>query len=495
MSARNEPSRATEPSKPRARPAWSLATRLTVWYTASAIALVALASGFLYWALVTNLEREDDEELADKIRILRELVQGPLADFQAVKRQVELGWTSRQYAAIYARVCDAQGRTLVETPGMSGLLSPDVFPVPAPGRSPERHGIDIRTASGNGFRLQSGLCEDARPLAPDAKNAGAPPRVIQVALDRTPEMDLIDRYRLTLWIVLATASVVSGLIGYYIAQRGVRPLQQITATAARIQANRLGERLRAERLPAELAELAGTFNDMLERLQESFDRLARFSADIAHELRTPVNNLRGEVEVTLAKPRSEEDYREVLGSCLEESVRLSRLIENLLFLARAEHPETQIEKEEVNVTHELRALEEFYEPKAAEAGLKLTVRATDFVIAKLNRPLLQRALGNLIDNALRYTPAGGAVMLGAACDGDWVHLEVADTGPGIDSRHLPHLFDRFYRVDSARAATSGGVGLGLAIVKSIAELHGGSVSVDSEVGRGTRVVMRLPAGT
>src|SRR5205814_2143320 len=180
------------------------------------------------------------------------------------------------------------------------------------------------------------------------------------ALDRTPEMDLIERYRLTLGIVLGTASIVSGLVGYYIAQRGVRPLRQITATAARIQASRLGDRLGTEGLPAELAELASTFNDMLERLQGSYDRLARFYADIAHELRTPMNNLRGEVEVALARPRSEEEYREVLGSCLEESVRLSRLTENLLFLARAEHPETQVDKESLNVARELTALQEFY---------------------------------------------------------------------------------------------------------------------------------------
>jgi two-component system heavy metal sensor histidine kinase CusS len=174
-------------------------------------------------------------------------------------------------------------------------------------------------------------------------------------------------------------------------------------------------------------------------------------------------------------------------------VRLSRLIDGLLFLARAEDPRTQVEREPVDVGRELAAVREFYEATAAEAGVKLTAVPRPGPVADLNRPFLQRALGNLVANALAHTPPGGAVTLTATQEGGWVRVEVADTGCGIPESHLPYVFDRCYRVDRARSPASGGLGLGLAIVKGIAELHGGSVSLASAVGRGTRVALLLPA--
>ncbi len=223
--------------------------------------------------------------------------------------------------------------------------------------------------------------------------------------------------------------------------------------------------------------------------------MARFSADIAHELRTPVNNLRGEAEVALGKPRSPEEYRDTLGSCLEECGRLAGLIDSLLFLARAENPKTQVEKEHVNVTRELAAVRDFYEPAADDAGVKLDVLARDGVFAELNRPLFQRAVGNLVLNALAHTRPGGTISLSATVtEGEGiVGVDVADDGCGIDAVHLPYLLDRFYRVDAARTSTAGGVGLGLAIVNVIVELHGGSVVIASQVGHGTRVTLRFPA--
>ena len=233
---------------------------------------------------------------------------------------------------------------------------------------------------------------------------------------------------------------------------------------------------------------------MLDRLEESFGRLAQFSADIAHELRTPVNNLRGEAEVTLSRPRSVEEYRDVLGSNLEECVRLSRMIDSLLFLARAENPRTQIEKEPLSVGRELTAVQAFYEASAAEAGVRLAVAECGEMIVVANRPLLQRAVGNLVANALAHTPPGGTVALSAMSAEGMIRIEVLDTGCGIPAEHVPRLFDRFYRVDRARSSATGGVGLGLAIVKGIAELHGGSVTLTSGVGRGTCITLQLPAG-
>ncbi len=311
-------------------------------------------------------------------------------------------------------------------------------------------------------------------------------------MDRSEEIELLAEYRRNLWIGLGTALVVCAMVGYQIAHRGIRPIQRITETARRIRSTNLDERISPARLPAELLVLADTFNQMLERLEQSFARLSRFSADIAHELRTPVNNLRGEIEVALGRPRSADEYREVLGSSLEECGRLARMIDNLLFLARAENPRTQIDRERFDLGQELAAIREFYEASATEAGVQLVVAVQERVHAELNRPLFQRAVGNLLANAIAHTPKGGAVTLNASGDDLATHVEVADTGSGIPAEHLPHVFDRFYRVDSVRTSTTGNVGLGLAIVRGIVELHGGSIALASVPGQGTRVTMTFP---
>jgi two-component system heavy metal sensor histidine kinase CusS len=262
----------------------------------------------------------------------------------------------------------------------------------------------------------------------------------------------------------------------------------------RIRSTTLSERIVPSGLPSELSALAVTFNEMLDRLEESFGRLARFSGDIAHELRTPVNNLRGEAEVALGRPRSPEEYREVLGSCLEECGRLSRLIDSMLFLARADSSASWITPQPVNIGRELEAIREFYQEVASEGGVTLVVAPGDTIMANADRTLFQRAIGNLVANALAHTPSGGRVTLAGTTVGQNVCVEVADTGSGIPAEDLPHIFEPFYRADRARSTFSGRVGLGLAIVSSIARLHRGSVTIDSQVGQGTRVRLVVPSG-
>jgi two-component system heavy metal sensor histidine kinase CusS len=270
-------------------------------------------------------------------------------------------------------------------------------------------------------------------------------------------------------------------------------------TARHISSKNLRERILAEGYPFELASLASTFNQMLDRLEDSFERISRFSADIAHDLRTPVNNIRGEAEVALARARSAEEYRDVIESCLEEAVRLSDLIGDLLFLARAESPLTDLRRERVDVGELLGGVREYYEASAADGGVSLTATtANEPVIAELDRTLLQRAVGNLVSNALAHTPAGGTVELKTSSEAaqgsnSAIRIEVSDSGVGIPAEALPRVFDRFFRVDSSRSQASGGTGLGLAIVQSIAVLHGGKVEIASQPGRGTRVTLHLPA--
>jgi two-component system heavy metal sensor histidine kinase CusS len=243
-----------------------------------------------------------------------------------------------------------------------------------------------------------------------------------------------------------------------------------------------------------LESLAGTFNEMLDRLEDAFERISRFSADIAHDLRTPVNNIRGEAEVALARARTIDEYRDALESSLEESVRLSDLISNLLFLARAESPLMHLRRERVDVAELLDGVREYYEASAADVGISLSTSfKNEPVVAELDRTLVQRAVGNLVSNAVAHTPTGGSVVLATSTERAMVRIEVSDTGIGIPADALPRVFDRFFRVDPSRSQASGGTGLGLAIVQGIMLLHGGKVEIASQPGKGTRVTLSMPA--
>ncbi|MFO0809058.1 MAG: heavy metal sensor histidine kinase [Gemmataceae bacterium] len=475
MSSKTEPDTGITP-----RPAkWSLATRLTAWYAGSSFGLILAATGLLYWALVGNLNREDDQSLGDQVRVLRAALEQTPGDTAAARREVREEWEARRNTRVHARVIDRDGRVFVETPGMDRVLPPSLFPVPTaePGG-----GTDVRSDGGGSYRLMS-VTVGAGP--PDASS-----RVIQVGMDHSPEAELLAEYRKNLVLVLGGALVACVATGFQIARRGMRPIHEITETAARIRPSNLGERITPDGLPAELHTLAGQFNQMLDRLELSFDRLSRFSADIAHELRTPLHSLGGEVELALTRPRTPDEYRDVLASNLEEVGRLNRMVESLLFLARAENPKTQVGRERFDVGGELATVCEFFEAGAAEAGVRLTVSGSEQIQVDLNRSLFGRAVSNLVANALDHTKPGGSVVVSYTTDADAFRVFVSDTGCGIPADHLPHVFDRFYRADPARSP--GGIGLGLAIVRSVVELHGGSVELASEFGRGTRVSMRFP---
>jgi two-component system heavy metal sensor histidine kinase CusS len=437
----------------------------------------------LYWALVVSLDRDDDASLAGAVRAVRSALHQWPEDPSLQRLQAEGLREGQPPEKVYLRILTDDARVVAQTPGMDEAFAAVTFPAPVGVETEPGAGTDVLSPAGKPYRALAARAVVGR--------TGRTTRIIQAALDRAQEEELLAGYRRNLWLVVGLALLACTLAGYQIARRGLRPVAEVTGMARRIRPATLGERLVTAGLPAELQALADTFNEMLGRLEDSFGRLARFSADIAHELRTPVNNLRGEVEVALGKPRSPEEYREILGSCLEECGKLSRLIDSLLFLARAEDPKIQVEREQVNVIAELAGVQEFHEAAAGEAGVGITVLATGECVARLNRPLFQRAVANLVGNALAHTPAGGTITLSAGRDGREVWVEVADTGLGIESAHLPHLFDRFYRADPSRASAGGRVGLGLAIVKSVAELHGGRVAVASQPGRGTRVSLWL----
>ncbi len=461
----------------------TLAFRLTAGYASAGLLLVLMATLGLYLVLVSELNKSTELFLKDKVNVLRTMLRERPDDADGLHEEVELESAARRYEQFYIRLLDGGGNQLLMTPGMANQLDLSRL-----GSLLSGHGgsaVPMRGANGKSFRV----IEATAPVG----NSRDHPITIQVAVDISQKEALLQRFRLWFWVTAAVMLVLFPLVGYKIARQGIRPVEEIATTARRITSSHLGERIAAEGYPYELASLALTFNNMLDGLEDSFERISRFSADIAHDLRTPVNNIRGEAEVALARARTIDEYRDALESSLEEAVRLSDLISNLLFLARTESPLTHLRLERVDVGELLEGVREYYDASAADAGVVLTsAGANEPVIVELDRTLIQRAVGNLISNAVAHTPEGGTVAMKAHAEAARILIEVSDTGVGIPADALPRVFDRFFRVDPSRSKASGGTGLGLSIVQGIMQLHGGNVEIVSKPGTGTRVTLCMP---
>ena len=460
----------------------TLAFRLTAWYVLAGLALVVFATASLYFVLVTELQKSTDLFLADKMNVVRTMLRERPDDWDGLREEIELESAARRYQQFYIRLLDERNVPLLATPGMAEQL--DLQQLTAQTQSRPERAVGMKGKNGRLFFVMSTAV---------AVGGSAQTDTVQIAIDVSQQEALLARYRRRFGVIFLGTLAIFPLVGYQIARRGIRPVEEVATTARHISSTNLHERIQPEGYPSELASLAATFNNMLDGLEESFQRISRFSADIAHDLRTPVNNIRGEAEVALARARTVEEYREVLASCLEEAVRLSDLIGDLLFLARAESPLAHLHRESINVGELLSRIREYYEAPAAERGISLSTDVpSEPVIAQLDRALVQRAVGNLVSNAVAHTPPGGSVVLESRAEPAVIRIEVRDTGVGIPAEALPRVFDRFFRVDTSRSQASGGTGLGLAIVQSIMLLHGGNVEIASQVGQGTRVTLRVP---
>ena len=467
-------------------PWWkTLAFRLTAGYALAGLCLVFLATASLYLVLRSELEKSTELFLADKLHVVRTLLRERPDDWDGLREEIELESAARRYQQFYIRLLDEHSAPLLTTPGMAEQLDLSLLTK----QTRPYHLFSMTGMRGQSFRVTSAPAEVGSPSTRTD--------TIEIAIDVSQQKALLARYRRWFLAVLLGCLAIFPLIGYRVARHGIRPVEEIATTARHISSTNLRERIQPDGYPSELASLADTFNKMLDRLQESFERISKFSADIAHDLRTPVNNIRGEAEVALARARNVEEYRDVLGSCLEETVRLSDLISDLLFLARAESPLAHLHREPVNIAELLDGVRQYYEASAEDGGISLTTAAAaEPVVADLDRTLVQRAVGNLVSNALAHTPSGGTITLGTTLgtgvEAATVRIEISDTGEGIPPEALPKVFDRFYRVDTSRSQKSGGTGLGLSIVQSIVLLHGGNVEIASQPGQGTRVTLRIP---
>jgi two-component system heavy metal sensor histidine kinase CusS len=285
-------------------------------------------------------------------------------------------------------------------------------------------------------------------------------------------------YRMKLWLSLGAGAPLAFGLGLFISLNGMRPVRELAERAAAIDSRHLYLRLDEASEAAELRALRAAFNQMLSRLEAGFGQLSRFSEDLAHEMRTPLGNLTGQTQQALSHPRTIDQYQNLLASNQEEYERLARMVDNMLFLARSEQPSAIVRRSSIDLHDLAEQLCDYFEGLAEERGMHLNNHAQGMISA--NPDLLRRALANLIANALRYGAAGTPVLIDCMLRGGQVEISVCNQGRPISPEHMPHLFERFYRCDASRNQPGDSGGLGLAIVRSIAQLHGGSVSVRSD---------------
>lgn len=319
-----------------------------------------------------------------------------------------------------------------------------------------------------------------------------PPIAIMLALDVTERENFAQRYRSRLVVAAVVAAAIAGLVGFPLVRGALSPLDAMARRAGEISASRLDERLPVDGVPRELQGLSAAFNQALVQLQDSFRRLSQFSSDLAHELRTPIGNLMGEAQVALRCPRTAPEYQAVLASAVEECERLGRMIDAMLFLARADNAQAVLHCKLLDGRREVVHVAEYYEGLLAEHGLELRIEGSAAIWA--DPELLRQALSNLVFNAIGHTHSGEAITVSLALAPDAsVLVEVSNPGPGIPANILSRVFDRFFRIDEARGGSEHGSGLGLAIVRSIMQLHGGSAGVRSTPEGPTVFTLRFPS--
>ncbi|MCU0121126.1 heavy metal sensor histidine kinase [Pseudomonas sp. B2M1-30] len=313
---------------------------------------------------------------------------------------------------------------------------------------------------------------------------------VLLSTDNAHDQALLSAYLRSTLLALPLLLIFIGLSAWGAVQRGLAPLREFRKVAARVTTQDLDHRLSAVNMPQELSELALGINVMLHRLDAGVQQLSQFSDDLAHELRTPINNLMGKAQVTLSRERTTEEYKNVLVSCIEELERVARIVSDMLFLAQASHPTAHAPFESITLEDEVLKVVELFALSAQDKQIRLSVVGSAQVSG--DRLMIQRAISNLLSNALRHCPPGNTVSLIIESGATQVSLFVSNPGVGIEAQHLPHLFDRFYRVDSSRTRSQGSTGLGLAIVRSIMSLHKGVAQVESQPGEMTVFRLAFP---
>ncbi|WP_305045235.1 sensor histidine kinase [Geoalkalibacter sp.] len=460
----------------------SIRTRITLWYVLT-VALILGASG-LFWYL--SLARTLQAEIDERLQVIAETLagqllataQGDAAACRGLAQDLALSGSGA-----FARVHDAAGGLWCET--SPGLLpeNSDATPQRILAEPGARRFHSLAPPGEAALRILD------YPLLEGSQLKG----LIRVGISEEPARRILDRLRLLLLISFPLPLAALAFGGWFLADRALAPVENISRTMAQINTENLSRRLPEADQHSEIGRLVQNFNRMLEQLESSFHRLRQFAADASHELRTPLTVLRGETEVALRWTKNPEEFRGILESNLEEIDRMSRIIEDLLLLAKSEAGQTPMTIKQVNLNLLLQELALQGKILGENKGIAVSLKLPENLEVQVrgDELRLHQMFLNLLSNGIKYTPTGGRVDLLLRVEGNQAVIEVRDTGVGMAPEHLQRIFDRFYRIDRSRSLESG-AGLGLSIVKWIVEAHQGQISVTSTPGEGSCFQVRLP---
>ncbi len=376
-------------------------------------------------------------------------------------------------------LADSDGNPLQWNNWPAGLISRDeIRRIAAGGKS----SYAVKVIGGQPIIIRSGVIYDERHRFRYYLAIGQ-----SIAQSRRVLHDFTVQY----FSIVPAVIALSGLLGWFLAGRALGPVNSVAEAAQRITHSNLNLQIPNRRAGDELDRLIDAFNRMISRLSHSFEQIRQFSTDVSHELRTPLTVIRGQLEVALFTAKTTEQYRDAMVNALESVEQLSNIVRALLMLSQAETGQTVLQKTETDLAEIVRDQVEQFQIPAEAQGVTLSGELTASAPILGDRTQMERLVTNLLSNAIKYTPEGGHVRVSVETEADEVKLVVADTGVGISPDHLPHIFDRFYRVPSSDPEK--GLGLGLSFVSWIVKAHDGTVQVESEIGAGTRFIVRLPA--
>jgi heavy metal sensor kinase len=458
-----------------------LDVRMALWYTVTFLTMIILIFGFLDYRFRRNLLKEIDRLLVDEAKeIINVILKNP-ETLNDQLREYQKVVSDRRYYPIAFQVFNQQGNCIFSSEALPGFFFPKVSLEYVNHQKTITKTLEVPQKNSL-FRLGT---------YPYRKN-GELKYVVQTATHLRAMQETIENFRGHLFIAFFLALFFGSIGGWLLSRKSLRPIDKITETTKRITATNLSERLPLQGSDDDLDRLATTINQMMERLEESFQKLSRFTADAAHELRTPLAALKGETEVLLSRKRSSVEYQEALTNNLERLDFLTKLVNELLILSQADEGKASIKIENLNFSEQLKELYEAFTIVAMQKKINFTLSTSEEVLINGDRIKLQQLFSNLIDNAIKYTPEGGTISLIVQPGKDQVTVILNDTGIGIPSDDLPHIFDRFYRVDTSRSRLSGGVGLGLSICQWIVKAHHGTIDVKSHLHQGTTFTLTLP---
>jgi two-component system heavy metal sensor histidine kinase CusS len=442
----------------------SLVVNITCLFALIVCAVVSMVGMSLYHATSATLSARADYQLIARVEHFRSL----LHDLYTIK---EIEARPRLFETMLG---DFQDVIIFRRPGVTPFINvnPEHMPLPPLVPVPVQRAVKLDS-------LYEGTRSDGvrmRWIAAQAQ-VGDSGEVVEIiaAHVMTQEAHVLSAYLVRVWITVVSAVLITALLAWWVSSRGLMPLRKMADKAADITPDTLSERLEVENAPTELQSLAASFNAMLDRLSSGYERLVQFSADLAHEVRTPIGVLIGQTQVTLAHARSESEYKSVLESNLEELERLGRIAQNILFLAQADHERQQDERSTLNIQEQLETIATYFEGIADERNLRFEVKASGEMFA--NAIMSRRAISNVVVNAVRYAQPGTVIRLDGHEDASGAaQLVIGNQGKPVAPEQLERLFDRFYRGDAARSEFTESSGLGLSIVQAIMKRHGGTAS-------------------